>query len=72
MNEPLLNAAELGSSAWVKVEAYMERRIESLRIELEKDKGDVETAKIRGRIDELKVFLRVARAPRGIVVDAGR
>lgn len=53
MNQ-LLTEGEKLSSTWVKLKAYMEKRIETLRIRNDGNFNDVETAKLRGQIHVLK------------------
>ena len=66
-----LNTSELGTPVWNKIEVYMCARLCALGLELENDKDIVQTAKIRGRIAEIKGFLRVMKITRESVVDAG-
>jgi len=66
-----LNTSELGTPVWNKIDGYMTARLCALGLELENDKDIVQTAKIRGRIAEIKGFLRVMKITRESVVDAG-
>jgi len=65
-----LNEHEIGTSLWHKLQEWQVSRLERYRRELEQDKDELTTAKLRGRIDELKVFLRAGEPSREIVVDA--
>lgn len=57
-----LNQTDLQSPAWLKVDEHIAKRIESLRTELESMNLDpVQTANRRGRIAELREFLRAMR-----------
>lgn len=52
-----LTDADLQSAAWIKIKAKCEARIKSLRRQNDGDKDPIETAKIRGRIAEVKKLL---------------
>lgn len=49
------------SSTWIRVEAYVAHRIEVLQKANERDLDERETAKNRGRIQELRVLLGLAK-----------
>ena len=53
--EPPLTQEELHSSLWVKLEHYLSRRVDGLRKQNDGDRSPEETAKLRGRIAELKI-----------------
>jgi len=52
-----LTAFEAESLVWKKVEAELTARLETLRIQNDGDRTAEETAKIRGRIAEVKTIL---------------
>lgn len=49
-----LTKEERLSSAWGKIKASLEERLTSLRMQNDGDKNESDTAKIRGRISEIK------------------
>ncbi len=53
-----LDQTERRSTAWLKVEKYLQERIEALRDQNDGDHDPIKTAKIRGQIDELKTMLK--------------
>lgn len=63
----MLDATELQSSTWLKVEQYLSDRIDSLRLSLESDLDPVATTLVRGRIRELKVLLDRSKGDQAIV-----
>ena len=65
-----LTEHDTGTELWAKLVNWQIERGEKLRRELEQDKDPIATAKLRGRIDEIKVFLRAGEPAREIVVDA--
>ena len=56
----LLNEVEKGSALWKKLETHLRARLEMHRV-LNDDKAgtrtELQTARLRGRIDEIKEFL---------------
>ena len=52
-----LNEVDLGSATWLKVKNRLEARLAVLRKELESDLDTMKTAKVRGKIQELKRIL---------------
>lgn len=54
---PILDNMERSTSAWLRVKEHIEKRIETLRKQNDSDKPDLATAKLRGRIAELKELL---------------
>lgn len=62
----VLNDVELKSAVWIKIEAHLESRISSLHKELELDLDTARTAKIRGRIAEIRKILLFDSAPLNI------
>lgn len=58
----MLDELEKQSSAWLKVLTHMDKRLTSLRTQLESDLNEVETAKVRARIKELS-YLRSTLSP---------
>lgn len=61
----LLNAAEKQTALWVKIKAHLESRLEICRKQNDGDADAVQTAKMRGRILELKSFLALENPPPG-------
>lgn len=59
----LLDETDRGSATWMKVKAYTESRITSLQKELESDFDEQKTAKLRGRIVELRKLLTQGESP---------
>lgn len=56
------------SATWDRVVAYAGVRIVTLQRELEADKDPVATAKLRGRLAEIRKFLRAGEEPAREVV----
>lgn len=55
---PLLDASDRQSAAWTKIKKHYEVRLVELRIENDVSSlTDTQTAKLRGRIDEVKCLL---------------
>ena len=52
-----LALSDLNSSTWAEVQKYVNKRIEVLRIQNDKNQDAVNTAILRGGIDELKRLL---------------
>lgn len=57
MSDFELTSLDKNSATWVRLSRYMEERIMQLRIQNDGDKNELETAKLRGRIAELKGLL---------------
>lgn len=55
-----LTPHEVDSSAWKRTAAYIEDKLKNYRRDLERDKTDLATAKLRGQIDALKLVLKLA------------
>jgi hypothetical protein len=56
-----LDPRELDSSAWLKVQTFIELQITQHSRNLERDKSELETAKLRGQIKALRNLLSFAR-----------
>lgn len=56
-----LTALDMQSQAWIKLSAYLGRRTERLRTELEGDRSDTDTAKLRGRLAEIKALIATVK-----------
>ena len=54
---------------WLKLKAEYEARLAQLRSSNDKDMGDTETAKQRGRIAEVKRFLEIGEEKKVIEVE---
>lgn len=61
---------ERDSTLWKKLKAYWEGRLADARRQIEADLNEIETAKRRGRIAELKHMLDLERAPAQQPTDA--
>lgn len=59
----MLSHEERLSSVWKKLKAHLEERREFVRAQLEADLDVVETAKLRGRIAQIRELLRAADDP---------
>ena len=55
------------SATWAKVQTYAVERIVTLQRELEADKDPAATAKVRGRLAEIRRFLRAGEPAREVV-----
>jgi len=66
-----LDDLDRNSPVWRKVEAYIEERIDELRMQNDTDKDATETARLRGRIAELKILLTQAKPAPAFVVNDG-
>ena len=57
MNQPIpfeLSNEDKKSKLWRKLKEHWESRLETLRTQNDGDKNDIDTAKLRGRIAEIK------------------
>lgn len=52
-----LNPTERDSALWTKISAELEERLQTLREQNDGDKTPEDTAKLRGRISEVKTML---------------
>lgn len=55
--EPVLTAADRGSETWRKLKAHLETRLATLRASNDNSLDERKTAKLRGRIAEVKYLL---------------
>lgn len=62
-NKLLLNAAEKQTALWAKIKAHLEAKLETCRKQNDGDADAVQTAKMRGRILEIKSFLALENPP---------
>lgn len=53
----ILEPHEYTSAVWLKIKEYLEERLEMLRRKNDNSMTDVETEKLRGRIQEVKNLL---------------
>ena len=60
MTEPLLLESDRQSATWLKLKACIESRIVTHQRAIERDRPEVDTAKIRGRLAELRWLLEAA------------
>lgn len=65
-----LNDVDRSTVCWDKATAYCNTRIAALQREIEGDKTLEQTAKLRGRIAELRSFMRAGEPPREVTGDA--
>ena len=63
----MLDKEELLSSTWLKLERYIDGRIETLRQMNDGDLDPTSTTLVRGRIRELKVLLDLSKGDQAIV-----
>ena len=56
------------SQTWVKLTAHWTKRIDELRLQLEGDRCDIDTAKLRGRIAEIRINLDLSKS-RAFLID---
>lgn len=63
----MLDKEELLSSTWMKLEKYIDGRIETLRQMNDSDLDPTSTTLVRGRIRELKVLLDLSKGDQAIV-----
>ncbi|OGT57521.1 MAG: hypothetical protein A3E01_08255 [Gammaproteobacteria bacterium RIFCSPHIGHO2_12_FULL_63_22] len=54
---PVLNDQDLQTAVWKKITAHLEQRIQALRERNDKELDDTKTAKLRGRIAEVKELM---------------
>lgn len=62
-NKPLLSAFDRISPVWTAIDKHLNERIEVLRSKNDGDLDQIETAKIRGRIAELRAMLDLGKEP---------
>jgi hypothetical protein len=62
----ILNEAEAQTQLWQKIKAHFESRLEGCRRKNDNDADPIETAKMRGRILEIKSFLALDKPPPSI------
>jgi hypothetical protein len=63
MEFPVLSPTDRHSSVWLKLVKHYEARLESLRKQNDNPTTEIETAKQRGRIQEVKALLRLNEEP---------
>ena len=56
-----LSKEEKRSTLWAKLSEHLNERLDSLRVQNDADKSDIETARLRGRIAEVKMFLSLEK-----------
>lgn len=59
----ILTDGERHSEGWRAVKKYAEQRINQLHLTIEGDANEAETAKLRGRIKELRMLLALEKNP---------
>lgn len=65
----ILSDLEKQSAAWTKVKRHIEQRIEDLRRKNDGDLDPDDTARLRGRIAELKNLLAAVEPPPALASD---
>ena len=63
MEEPILNTHDLGSGVWTKIKQHMSARLAELREENDSSLTEIQTAKKRGHIAEVKYVLSLGDPP---------
>jgi hypothetical protein len=66
-----LSQAEQQSALWLKLKEHALKRLEQLRVQNENNLDATETAKLRGRIAEIKSFLKLDTPASEIASNAG-
>lgn len=61
--ERVLTNADVHTAIWKRLEAHLTERLASLRTRNDGNLTQEETAKLRGRIAEIKAFLDLAASP---------
>lgn len=62
-----LERHEINSSTWIKVEAHIKERIETLRASNDADLDPIQTALVRGRIRELRALADLSKDDQPLV-----
>ena len=63
MDKLLLNAAEKNNLLWKKLKSHYEEKLEACRKQNDGELDPIQTAKLRGRIVEIKSFLALENPP---------
>jgi hypothetical protein len=63
MAELILNATEAQSPLWLKIKAHLEERLVEARLSNDGEHDVVKTARLRGRIAELKRIMALDKPP---------
>lgn len=67
---PVLTQEEARHPLWLKVKKHLEERLAQVRVENDKDHDERKTARIRGRINELKYLAALDKpAPQTVADD---
>lgn len=61
--ERVLLDSDLQSPTWLRIEKYLNDRLATLRKENDQDLDERKTAKVRGRIEEVKKLLKLKESP---------
>lgn len=69
MSDPILTAAERQGAVWLKIKKYLDDRLAAARRKNDGDLRESQTARLRGRIDELKAMLAFGEDKPVIPVD---
>lgn len=65
----ILTTNELQSSAWIKMKAYLNTRVDDLRKKNDGDFNEIDTSRMRGRIAEIKNLLAAVEPPPALESD---
>lgn len=57
-----LTQGDVHSALWMKLSEHYESRLQELRAMNDADRNDVDTARLRGRIAEIRDFLALANS----------
>ncbi|MEK9796293.1 MAG: hypothetical protein VW713_06045 [Alphaproteobacteria bacterium] len=58
-----LSDSDKTSPTWLRIKKHLQARVEALRNELEQDLPEDRTAKVRGRLAEVRALLSVEKDP---------
>lgn len=61
--DPFITEIESNSALWLKIKAHYEARLQTLREQNDADRDPDKTAKLRGRIAEVKALLGLDAPP---------
>jgi len=66
----VLDDVDKGSALWKRISAHLDKTLDNLRIANDKQLSEVETAKIRGMIEQVKEFQAIGEDQRPEQPDA--
>lgn len=62
-----LTEHERQTAVWLKIKSHLDARLIELRTANDRDTNEIDTAKVRGRIAEVKALLELNVAPAALV-----